>query len=61
MYGSARDETEKVMRGDNIRSVEQAADEGAQEVVGDLMHKNPPVHLWRGGLAWLSWFGTYMP
>ena len=61
MYGIARDEIEKVMRGDNIRSVEQGADEWAQEVVGDLMHKNPPVHIWRGGRAWLAWSGTYMP
>lgn len=58
MYEVARPEMEKILRGESMGSRMVDADRWAEEVVGDLLRKNPPVTVWRGGSATLAWFGS---
>ena len=61
MYGIAREEIDRAISGDagdsDLSDRMVSADIWARQVVSDLMVKNPSIHIYRGGSAFLVWFG----
>jgi len=61
IYEPAKEAVEKTLRGDDFKSMGMPAQQWAGQVVKDLLKKTPPPTVWRGGKAWLVWFGTILP
>ncbi|PVH84807.1 NAD(P)-binding protein [Cadophora sp. DSE1049] len=64
IYDCARDEAEKMLSGEKLKSLKGTyvdADIWAEGVVKDLTKPNPPHQIWRGGQAWLARLGTLLP
>ncbi len=61
IYEPAREAVESAMRNDKMADVGTPANQWAQEVVGDLLRKSPPLVIWRGANARLGRIGTIMP
>lgn len=58
LYEVAREEIEKILKGETMGSRMVESDQWAEKVVGDLMKKTPPATVWRGSSATLVWFGS---
>ena len=58
IYEVAKEEMEKILRGETMESRMVDPDRWAEDVVGDLTRKSPPTIVWRGGSATLAWFGS---
>jgi 1-acylglycerone phosphate reductase len=58
LYEVAREEMEKILRGETMGSRMVDPDQWAEQVVGDLTRKSPPTTVWRGGSATLAWFAS---
>jgi 1-acylglycerone phosphate reductase len=64
IYAPARKEVEVMLTGEKLGALEGTfvdADVWAMGVVRDLMRKEPPYQVWRGGQAWLARIGTLLP
>ncbi|KAK0101447.1 hypothetical protein ONS95_006620 [Cadophora gregata] len=64
IYDCARDEAEKMLSGENLKSLKRTyvdADTWAEGVVKDLTKPMPPHQIWRGGQAWLARLGKLLP
>lgn len=61
IYEPAREAVESAMRNDKMANVGTPANQWANEVVGDLLRKNPPLVIWRGANARLGRIGTIVP
>lgn len=61
IYAPVREETERAMRAEHF-SARQDLTEWADQVVGDLLKKNPPARVWRGTEALTTWLeATFAP
>lgn len=58
LYEVAREEMEKILKGEVMGSRMVESDQWAEKVIGDLTKKTPPATVWRGGGATLTWFGS---
>ncbi|KAL9612724.1 MAG: hypothetical protein Q9167_002715, partial [Letrouitia subvulpina] len=54
IYEPAREVVEKALRLELFEGEGLEADRWARQVVQDLLKKNPPPVIWRGGSAWLT-------
>jgi 1-acylglycerone phosphate reductase len=61
IYGAAKEEVERSMRGDVYVELGVPADQWAKQVVRDLLKKTPSIDIWRGSQAFLVWLGRYLP
>ncbi|KAI0835412.1 NAD(P)-binding protein [Hypoxylon sp. FL0890] len=61
IYEPVRELVEKRLRLEGIEDKGAPADQWAEQVVQDLLRKNPPRVIWRGESAGLSWLSTMMP
>ena len=58
----AKTEVEKCMRGGSIQPNMVDSEKWAQQAVADLLAANPETRIWRGGVAWATWFARrFMP
>ncbi|KIM98933.1 hypothetical protein OIDMADRAFT_43033 [Oidiodendron maius Zn] len=61
IYEPAREAVEAAMRNDKLGNAGMPASQWAEEVVGDLLKKKPPMTIWRGTRAGLGRIGTMFP
>ena len=55
IYAPIRTEAERAIRAEHF-SQRMDLDVWAEQVVSDLLRKDPPAHVWRGTEAWGTWF-----
>ena len=58
MYTPIKDDVEKVMRGDHFDDWQDPST-WATAVVRDLLRRNPPTQIWRGGGVWPVWLTSF--
>jgi 1-acylglycerone phosphate reductase len=61
IYAAAREQIEKVFRGESLESEFVDQETWARQVVKDLTKSKPPYQIWRGGSALLCWVATFLP
>jgi len=62
IYNVAKAEVEKVMAGAAVEPIMVDANTWARQVANELLKPSPPVQVWKGGTAFLIWFGRrFMP
>jgi 1-acylglycerone phosphate reductase len=61
LYAVAKEAVEKSMSFEDIAKSGMDQEVWAKATVADLLKKNPPPNIWRGGNAYLVWVGTMLP
>ncbi|KAL8724286.1 MAG: hypothetical protein Q9166_008033 [cf. Caloplaca sp. 2 TL-2023] len=61
IYEPAREAVEKALRQDGFENQGMPAEKWAKLVVQDLLKQNPPMVIWKGESALLTWFATLLP
>ncbi|KAI1140855.1 NAD(P)-binding protein [Hypoxylon sp. FL0543] len=61
VYEPVRELVEKRLRSEGAEDMGELPDRWAEQVVRDLLKRNPPRVIWRGGGAGLSWLSTMLP
>lgn len=61
IYEPARETVEKTLSGEIFTSTAMPPEQWARLVVKDLLQKRPPLNIWRGTSATLSWLATLLP
>ena len=61
IYSPAKEVMERTLVQQNFEGQGMEASQWAKAVVSDLLKKNPPPQIWRGGTAWLAWLSTLLP
>lgn len=61
LYEPAREIVEKAMSQEQFNGKGTPAEQWAEEVMGDLMRRNPPPVVWRGETAWVVRLASVLP
>ncbi|KAL8920987.1 MAG: hypothetical protein Q9172_004251 [Xanthocarpia lactea] len=61
IYDVARGTVEKALRQEEFEDQGMAAEKWAKMVVKDLLKHKPPLVIWKGDSALLTWFATLLP
>ncbi|KAI1408067.1 NAD(P)-binding protein [Hypoxylon sp. FL1857] len=61
IYEPVRELVEERLSLKGQEDVGSPADQWAEQVVRDLLKKNPPPVVWRGEAAWVAWLATMLP
>ncbi|KAL9029768.1 MAG: hypothetical protein Q9196_002029 [Gyalolechia fulgens] len=61
IYDTARETVEKALRQEGFQNQGMPAEKWAKVVVQDLLKQKPPLVIWKGESALLTWFATLLP
>lgn len=61
IYAPAKAAAERALSGESLDGTGIPSNVWADQVVKDLLKKKPSPKIWRGGSAFLSWLGTWLP